>query len=386
MVVSSFALVLALSLSQVPAQETPRIPDDARWKSVFAPCPGPLIVDLPEVVEVELGVLPKTVSRRALGLWAASLRREVIIQDRAIVLARSNSGMLDIPRDGTRRTLTWIQALTGEQSERLMGGGVWASDLPTDAQTSLARGFYGMKGLLEDLVSGEPIRCRLEPILRVLVPGRPGEKDRELGIYPGADFGDPASAAKERPGLGPEEPLNVKASEDGLDFGDGAVHKVKDLVVKIQKEFGRRYDYDNRLAEAKLFVKGRFSRVAMETALDKVLRVLPFAERTVDAKHEVQEQIDRLLGDLARRETDKAKAKLYESLIKSPGRAMTAGQLRELFPEFGKGVASDTRVTVSLELGLRSQGIGSWDLPDRFVDGRLVKSSMAKNARITLRP
>lgn len=254
-------------------QEPTYVPTD--WETALAPCPGPLIVDIPENPPSDLAPLPPTVSLRALTLWAGSMRRAVIADGKTIVLVRSRSGMLDVDPNGTARHLAWIRNLASGQSEKLFKEGVWASDLPLDAQIALAREFGDLKGLLTDLVAGGPIRTRIEPALDILVPGSGGAADRLLPLRSDGDFRDIAQAAKSRREPPVEEPIKISESESGLSFGFGETLLVSELVARAEKEFGRKYGFDNRMAKARVFPKGRFSRPLSNPGLRKSSKVCP---------------------------------------------------------------------------------------------------------------
>lgn len=66
-----------------------------------------------------------------------------------------------------------------------------------------------------------------------------------------------------------EEPLG-RPEIGQIDFEDGAVFTLRELVDRMQKSFGTTYWYDNRLEYSSIFVSGRFTEERLRRVLDSV--------------------------------------------------------------------------------------------------------------------
>ena len=70
-----------------------------------------------------------------------------------------------------------------------------------------------------------------------------------------------------------------KPPDDGeLDFGEGSILKLDDVIKKAALAFGKRYFCDSRLSESKYFFSGKFTVERFEKTMKELCRVIPLTE------------------------------------------------------------------------------------------------------------
>ena len=185
----------------------------------------------------------------------------------------------------TERGVAWLASLSAEEAKVLAGDGMRIQDMSEQGQRFAAQLTSTMVPGMLPLFLSEPNNVEVSLTIQpTVVFTGPNGKEKTVPIFTrrsSPDNGPPLS-----PLDGPKlrlEPIRLDAAPNGpLDFGDGQVRTLFEILEVAREVFGRRFSYDHKLREAKYFVRGKFDEPSLLESLRLVAIASP-PERAISA-------------------------------------------------------------------------------------------------------
>lgn len=177
----------------------------------------------------------------------------------------------------SEKGIAWLLALSEPDLKAMVGEGLRFEDVPSQSQAYLAGLVNGqlppMAALLASAPQNVEITLSVQP---TIVVKKPGGGERTIPIvtnrnHPTGITPDPLLIDAPKTETIPLEP----GPQGSLDFGEGDVLQLREILTKVQKAFGRRYVVDHRLAESYYFVKGSFDNESFASCLEQLGKVQP---------------------------------------------------------------------------------------------------------------
>ena len=166
-----------------------------------------------------------------------------------------------------------LQTLSALELTRLAKEGLALSSLPSLAQRRLRHALASVGGGIGDsMLAHYPdqvgMRLTLEPV--AYVASRTGEGQVRLELLEER----PKTQFPEKPDTTVPAPLG--RPEDGaVDFGNGEILSLHDVIAKAERALGVRMWFDGRLAQTKLFLSGAFTEKRLLAVLASVTEPFP---------------------------------------------------------------------------------------------------------------
>lgn len=196
-----------------------------------------------------------------------------------------------------RAVMDFLLSLGVTDLQRLRQGDLAFSTLPAPTQRRLRWAIAKVgRGVGDSMLAQYPdsfgMRLVLDAVARA--QSRTGDGAIQISLQPDAAKVPPPKGA----GITALEPLG-RPSDGGVDFGDGVVITLGEIIDRAQTAFGRMIQFDDRLRSSRYFMSGRFTQprlLAVVAAVTEPLRVLPAPESTPFDPNEFKSDRDRLVG------------------------------------------------------------------------------------------
>ena len=260
-----------------------------------------LCVDVDGSVKPLPVVYEKPEGMRGLDRLAVATARTIARVDGVYVLRRKmeeGDPRLQTPH---QHAIDFLTSLGSIDMAKLRDGKLEFANLPPAMQRKLRYSIacFG-NGLGDSLLANYPdrigMRLLLDPVARA--SSRTGDGFVTLSLLaekPDVPLPDAVRTT-------PASPLG--RPEDGqIDFEDGAVFTFAEVVQRLERTFGKRYWYDERLAGSHVFVSGSFTEDRLRKVLDLVsepspITVMPDGFRSPNFDLERRQIINAAFGSL----------------------------------------------------------------------------------------
>lgn len=291
---------------------------------------------------------PSRLGVEGMKLLAAELRRDWKQVDGIQVFLRPRGPETLTGYRSFKAAGIFLESLSGSQIKSLLSGELLASDLPKDIVSQLLLETTGITlGAKFRLLEDQPnVRLGMVADSELTVKDRDGRIVKTVIQRPNPPrkFG--------KPELKPVEVVPLDAPVGGdLDFGEGRLLTLVELLVKAKETFGADYYYDQRLAETQFFLSGTFGK----EQFDRVLAM----HTDIPPVQPMSEQYDRVVTQL----WDALESRFLDGLAESQGvesaesqfqgRTISMKEVASDFPEAyarfkAQGLSDSDQVTVRL--------------------------------------
>lgn len=328
------AVLVYATLAQ--AQTATRNP----WVAALESVKAPVLIDLPSDLGFVPNVGPAIRTREGFQVFGAMMAREMFEVEDAFVFVQSREpgygpGLLrgDLVAE-------WLSSEAPSVEKQLLESHLDLRDVNPLGMTNLARCLRHPDGTVQKFVNGEEVQMRLAPTLVIQLPGELGRfaGRPEIALSAGRGYEEHNNPARSdsRSSVRREvggTPLPTEVADGDLDFGDGRVAQVRDVLAQAEKLWNVRYRLDSRLLNEQVFIKGKFTEERFERAMERLAqtvtyRVIKEHDETPAAK--TKEAKERLLSGLVNNLTPSLKD-LYAKALNGPV-TMTVGELAQLYP------------------------------------------------------
>jgi hypothetical protein len=190
--------------------------------------------------------------------------------------------------------------------------------------------------------------------------------------------------------LFPYTPLEPLSTQGPLDFGDGKVLSLKEMVAQAEEAFDTRYYLDFRLADTLVYVRGNMDKATFEKIYALVGDAQPPVERPARASLD-RETLQAWLAQYADSFASTEQLHGMQPADFVEGKTMSAGDLasydpalRTLFEGRGLSASTQVRLRMGVEFSLDPGGIRT-SFPPQAAGGRgSVKYGVSNHMRFAV--
>jgi len=276
--ISTPVLLTIAALSQATA---PPVRDlDSAWemglKVALRGIAAPVAIDLPS--DVEPPEFEFDVRRMSLQLeaFASIYERDATVLDGALALTRKEPISTPGASGDSVSLLASIARLSPGEVKQLATEGSYYQTLPPTMRTAVAQLSRSNPNLAENILQGAPVHIQLHqvPVAEYRDPATNRTRTLNLGTF---DFYNEKNSANRKAAASQTaSAVDLKLREGvDIDFGDGALLTLDEFSTKIRTDLAIGTSFDRRLANSKVFVKGKFTRRAAEEVLLKLSSPFP---------------------------------------------------------------------------------------------------------------
>jgi hypothetical protein len=390
MVMTFFCLLVALSaMASAQSDASPPASEEVKaWRHFFSNIGHPILIDTNglagpkiagrtvvdgvETVEVLVPIEPDYIS-----LWAQANSRKVVATPGGYVLRRSRSN----PEFGSVNKRFWIlEWLNGISEDQLtdLANGKAVGELDSRGQmvvTTLANSLTGGYGGLTNKENSFKAQVAANVDLFMTLPSGQGSAHSVLSQNRTWDFlkGPPLKGSP----LPPLEPAPNNPKSVILDFGEGELTSLEDVLLRLFREAGVWVIPDRRHMPEPLFVKGKWNSYALAEAIKVYHEVEPiFVGDYAEEVAKFAKSYDEALATLTKDASDEFKR--LSDMAKN-GQTLTWAQLEQEFPETaaswqflpGERPQASTRIRLEqyVTLGITGRDKGGNVLPNSVTFG-----------------
>lgn len=235
-----------------------------------------MCVDVDSIEKPSLFHYPKREGMEGLDRLATAIRRSWTVVDGVYVFRRRldfDDQRLHTPHE---HAMSFLTSLEESDLNMLIAGSLNLSLVPRSSRRNVRYAVASLgNGLGDSLLAHYPgrvgMRLVLEPTAVAL--SRTGDGDVSLNLVMGSgtvQVPDATHADREPPPLG-------GPSDGALDFGEGAIWTLEEIVRQARVTFGQQIWIDGRLARSLYFVCGKFT-------LDRLVRVIGSVTDTIEPR------------------------------------------------------------------------------------------------------
>jgi hypothetical protein len=191
-------------------------------------------------------------------------------------------------RDFRENALDFFGSLSPDLQKRLMGDGLPVHMLPPD---KLA--FFGyLMNVGSGQFPGSAVKDFGDTVLRIQPRIQLTSQGRRLLIEPEPESEDEAIARNERipksdlrqKYVTPE--LSSEPKEPYLDFKEGMLLTLQEVVIRAQAKFEQYFMYDGRMRDSLIFLNGKMGREQFDAVLTALTKSQPVRPRVTDRRNE----------------------------------------------------------------------------------------------------
>lgn len=289
------------SIHEIPGRQDEEIQRVQRWGSFLSHAFEKL--SRPIAFDIDAGVVAPEQSEQfntveGIQLLAAGTQRSVREAQNTLIFARP----MDTKRSGQGRAslsfYNWLKSLGPEEQSRALKEGLTLNDIPVDRRADVLRDLCVTPSNASDLMtywSLSKMRVSLE--VQYTATGSNGKVHKGYLRLPSVKPAPFSSSAKSGPHF--SALAAFETPNPGIDYGNGQVVRLRDIVNTAKSVYRLVAEVDDRLLDTWIFMKGGWDKSRLAEALTTIgtaRKVLVTDEKGFDR---IQVLTSDLLGDLS---------------------------------------------------------------------------------------
>lgn len=307
---------------------------------------------------------PRLTEAQFANLFALQVGRAAVLQSTGWVFVRQAGSSLS-RFDASLETVKWLSKVPDEELSLLCRSAIAFNDLSEGTKRLLAR-YCQNPGLQEKMANGEFAAASVR--LQVMFSFK--DKNGALQTYAADPFQKDSEAMQEvrsKVELAYKQPPIVVETKrillGDLDFSEGRLLRLDELMAEARKAFGKHYMFDGRLSQSYVYVQGKFTDKTFLEFMKAVQNVIEPSEISVKPDEVSAIVLDALKNKVAKLIDSSALIEGISSGDVFENRQMSLADLAKLAPAAdallrAHNVPPDTMVTLipGLEFQLVAPG------------------------------